>query len=110
MSTSAPVSSPAHSPAQVPALFVSHGAPLFAVDAGETGPALTRWGQGLRAVGCAFPVHQHRNSGMRQHLLRRAAQQQGGRRPAPARAALLWLSTNGARHHNTLFFSSVRLI
>ena len=49
MSTSAPVSSPAHSPAQVPALFVSHGAPLFAVDAGETGPALTRWGQGLRA-------------------------------------------------------------
>ena len=49
MSTSAPVSSPAHSPAQFPALFVSHGAPLFAVDAGETGPALTRWGQGLRA-------------------------------------------------------------
>ena len=49
MSTSAPVSSHAHSPAQVPALFVSHGAPLFAVDAGETGPALTRWGQGLRA-------------------------------------------------------------
>ncbi len=38
-------------PAQgtVPALFVSHGAPLFAVDAGETGPALTRWGQALRA-------------------------------------------------------------
>ncbi|WP_287965660.1 class III extradiol ring-cleavage dioxygenase [Diaphorobacter sp.] len=33
----------------VPALFVSHGAPLFAVDAGETGPALTRWGQALRA-------------------------------------------------------------
>lgn len=33
----------------VPALFVSHGAPLFAVDAGETGPALTRWGQSLRA-------------------------------------------------------------
>jgi 4,5-DOPA dioxygenase extradiol len=33
----------------VPALYVSHGAPLFAVDAGETGPALTRWGQGLRA-------------------------------------------------------------
>ncbi|MBX3655349.1 MAG: dioxygenase [Ramlibacter sp.] len=42
----------------VPALFVSHGAPLFAVDAGETGPALTRFGaelaaaqpQGLRGV------------------------------------------------------------
>ena len=33
----------------VPALFVSHGAPLFAVEAGETGPALTRWGQALRA-------------------------------------------------------------
>lgn len=33
----------------VPSLFVSHGAPLFAVDAGETGPALTRWGQALRA-------------------------------------------------------------
>lgn len=32
----------------IPALFVSHGAPLFAVDAGETGPALTRWGQALR--------------------------------------------------------------
>lgn len=32
----------------VPALFVSHGAPLFAMDAGETGPALTRWGQMLR--------------------------------------------------------------
>lgn len=36
-------------PALVPSLFVSHGAPLFAVDAGETGPALTRWGQALRA-------------------------------------------------------------
>ena len=33
----------------IPALFVSHGAPLFAVDAGTTGPALTRWGQALRA-------------------------------------------------------------
>jgi len=42
---------PVAAPAQgtVPALFVSHGAPLFAVDAGETGPALTRWGQALRA-------------------------------------------------------------
>ena len=49
MSTSAPVTSPAASPTYVPALYVSHGAPLFAVDAGETGPALTRWGQGLRA-------------------------------------------------------------
>ena len=33
----------------VPALFVSHGAPLFAVDAGSTGPALTQWGEALRA-------------------------------------------------------------
>jgi 4,5-DOPA dioxygenase extradiol len=32
----------------VPALFVSHGAPLFALEAGETGPALNRWGQVLR--------------------------------------------------------------
>ncbi len=32
----------------LPALFVSHGAPLFAVEAGTTGPALTRWGEGLR--------------------------------------------------------------
>ena len=49
MSTSEPVASHAASPTVVPALYVSHGAPLFAVDAGETGPALTRWGQGLRA-------------------------------------------------------------
>lgn len=33
----------------IPALFVSHGAPLFAIDAGHTGPALTQWGQRLRA-------------------------------------------------------------
>ena len=33
----------------LPALFVSHGAPLFAIEAGETGPALTHWGQALRA-------------------------------------------------------------
>lgn len=34
---------------QLPALFVSHGAPLFAIEAGETGPALTHWGKALRA-------------------------------------------------------------
>lgn len=33
----------------LPSLFVSHGAPLFAVDAGKTGPALTAWAQKLRA-------------------------------------------------------------
>jgi len=49
MSTSAPVTSQVPSPAVIPALYVSHGAPLFAVDAGETGPALTRWGKELRA-------------------------------------------------------------
>ncbi|MGP1683793.1 MAG: DODA-type extradiol aromatic ring-opening family dioxygenase, partial [Giesbergeria sp.] len=32
----------------IPALYVSHGAPLFALDAGETGPALARWGAALR--------------------------------------------------------------
>lgn len=35
--------------ARVPALFVSHGAPLFAIEVGSTGPALTHWGAGLRA-------------------------------------------------------------
>lgn len=34
--------------AALPALFVSHGAPLFALDAGTTGPALTQWGAALR--------------------------------------------------------------
>ena len=34
---------------RIPALFVSHGAPLFALDAGTTGPALTRWGESLKA-------------------------------------------------------------
>lgn len=43
MTTSIPAAAP-----QVPALFVSHGAPLFAIEAGETGPALTRWGSALR--------------------------------------------------------------
>ena len=35
---------------KIPALFISHGAPLFALDPGETGPALTRWGQQLAAA------------------------------------------------------------
>jgi len=33
----------------LPSLFVSHGAPLFAVDAGTTGPALQAWGATLPA-------------------------------------------------------------
>lgn len=36
---------------RIPALFVSHGAPLFAVEPGETGPALTRYGARLQAQG-----------------------------------------------------------
>ena len=38
------------SPTKLPALFVSHGAPLFAIEPGSTGPALTRWGQGLQLL------------------------------------------------------------
>ncbi len=78
MSNSAPVASHAASPTVVPALYVSHGAPLFAVDAGETGPALTRWGQGLRAQ---FP-------GLRAvvimspHWMARTAQVMTGAQPA----------------------------
>ena len=50
MSTATPVSvAPSTGDAaRVPALFVSHGAPLFAMEAGSTGPALARWGQTLR--------------------------------------------------------------
>jgi len=40
--------------ATVPALFVSHGAPLFALEVGTTGPALSAWGRqeapGIRGV------------------------------------------------------------
>ena len=50
MSTATPVSvAPSTGDAaRVPGLFVSHGAPLFAMEAGSTGPALARWGQTLR--------------------------------------------------------------
>ncbi|MFC5499169.1 DODA-type extradiol aromatic ring-opening family dioxygenase [Caenimonas terrae] len=34
----------------LPALFLSHGAPLFAIDAGTSGPALTRLGRQLREL------------------------------------------------------------
>jgi 4,5-DOPA dioxygenase extradiol len=36
--------------ARLPVLFVSHGAPLFALEAGSTGPALTRWAEQLKAA------------------------------------------------------------
>jgi 4,5-DOPA dioxygenase extradiol len=36
-----------HGPS-LPALFISHGAPLFAIDAGASGPALTRLGQRIK--------------------------------------------------------------
>lgn len=35
----------------LPTLFISHGAPLFAVEPGESGPALTRFGAQLAASG-----------------------------------------------------------
>jgi 4,5-DOPA dioxygenase extradiol len=38
---------PSMNPSPLPVLYVSHGAPLFAIEPGSTGPALTRWGQGL---------------------------------------------------------------
>ena len=43
------LSHPVSASPTLPALFVSHGAPLFAIEAGTTGPALARWGQALRA-------------------------------------------------------------
>lgn len=51
MTTSLPNLSPtADMPVQrLPALFVSHGSPMFAVEPGDTGPALQRWGSALRA-------------------------------------------------------------
>ena len=78
MSNSAPVASHATSPAVVPALYVSHGAPLFAVDAGATGPALTRWGQGLRAQ---FPALRGVVI-MSPHWMARTAQVMTGPQPA----------------------------
>jgi 4,5-DOPA dioxygenase extradiol len=37
--------------AQLPALFVSHGAPLFAIEPGSSGPALRQWGEALSKQG-----------------------------------------------------------
>ena len=33
---------------RMPVLYVSHGSPMFALEQGTTGPALTKWGQDLR--------------------------------------------------------------
>ena len=38
-----------HTLATLPTLFVSHGAPLFAIEPGISGPALQAWGAGLPA-------------------------------------------------------------
>ena len=43
------VSTPTSATGRLPALFVSHGSPMFALEAGKTGPALQQWGQTLRA-------------------------------------------------------------
>ena len=75
---SASVQAPVPVSAAIPALFVSHGAPLFALDAGTTGPALTQWGQslksqypGLRGVVIMSP-----------HWMARSAQVMTGPQPA----------------------------
>ena len=76
----APLAAPAKPAARaaIPALFFSHGAPLFALDAGTTGPALTQWGQGLRAL----------HTGLRgvvimsPHWMARSAQVMTGPQPA----------------------------
>ncbi|WP_027996574.1 DODA-type extradiol aromatic ring-opening family dioxygenase [Simplicispira psychrophila] len=49
MSVSASLSPTPQLAAELPVLYVSHGAPLFALEVGDTGPALTRWGADLRA-------------------------------------------------------------
>lgn len=51
MENTAPLTSPS-SPGtaqRLPVLFVSHGSPMFALEAGTTGPALTQCGQTVRA-------------------------------------------------------------
>ncbi len=76
VSAPAPTATPGS--ATVPALFVSHGAPLFAVEPGTTGPALTQWGERLRAAhpGLRGVVV------MSPHWMARGAQVMTGPRPA----------------------------
>ena len=45
LSSQSPAPLSAASSAQLPVLFVSHGSPMFALDAGSTGPALRDWAQ-----------------------------------------------------------------
>lgn len=47
--TASPSLTASSTTARLPVLFVSHGSPMFALEAGDTGPALTQWGQALRA-------------------------------------------------------------
>lgn len=42
---------PPLSSSRLPTVFISHGAPLFALEPGSTGPALTQLGQSLKAGG-----------------------------------------------------------
>ena len=49
MTTLTTVTSPTTLNGALPALFVSHGAPLFALEPGTTGPALAAWGATLPA-------------------------------------------------------------
>ena len=63
---SASAQAPVPVSAAIPALFVSHGAPLFALDAGTTGPALTQWGQSLKSQypGLREQMHQRHPGAM----------------------------------------------
>ena len=56
----------------LPALFISHGAPLFATDAGESGPALTRLGQQLKQLaGGSLPGTSYEQSRAYTNYIRR---------------------------------------
>jgi len=65
-------------PAEVPALFVSHGSPMFALEPGATGPALRAWADGLRA---RFPALRG-TVVMSPHWMARGVQVMAGPRPA----------------------------